>query len=98
MTYRAPIDDILIALNQGAGLQAAIQAGHYGDFDGDITAAVLEEAGKFTSDILAPWPERMPKDRGEADQGERAGCLTPISRPRSVHLWRVPKRIHRHAT
>jgi 3-(methylsulfanyl)propanoyl-CoA dehydrogenase len=54
MTYRAPIDDILIALNQGAGLQAAIQAGHYGDFDGDITAAVLEEAGKFASDILAP--------------------------------------------
>ena len=45
MTYRAPINDMLLALNYGAGLQAALQAGHYGDFDGDVTAAVLEEAG-----------------------------------------------------
>src|SRR5271154_2465328 len=54
MTYRAPINDILLALNHGAGLQAAVKAGHYGDFDTDITAAVLEEAGKFASDVLAP--------------------------------------------
>jgi acyl-CoA dehydrogenase len=54
MTYRAPINDILLALNHGAGLKAAIEAGHYGDFDGDVTAAVLEEAGKFASDVLAP--------------------------------------------
>jgi alkylation response protein AidB-like acyl-CoA dehydrogenase len=54
MTYRAPIDDILLALNHGAGLKAAVAAGHYGDFDGDITQAVLEEAGKFASDVLAP--------------------------------------------
>jgi 3-(methylsulfanyl)propanoyl-CoA dehydrogenase len=54
MTYRAPIKDMLLALNHGAGLQAAVKAGHYGDFDADITAAVLEEAGKFASDVLAP--------------------------------------------
>src|ERR1700761_1564311 len=54
MTYRAPINDMLLALNHGAGLQAAVEAGHYGDFDGDIAAAVLEEAGKFASDVLAP--------------------------------------------
>src|SRR5947208_8368446 len=54
MTYRAPINDILLALNHGAGLKAAVEAGHYGDFDGDITAAVLEEAGKFAADVLAP--------------------------------------------
>jgi acyl-CoA dehydrogenase len=54
MTYRAPINDILLSLNHGAGLRAALEAGHYGDFDGDITAAVLEEAGKFAGDVLAP--------------------------------------------
>jgi alkylation response protein AidB-like acyl-CoA dehydrogenase len=54
MTYRAPINDMLLALNHGAGLQAALNAGHYGDFDGDITAAVLEEAGRFATDVLAP--------------------------------------------
>ena len=54
MTYRAPINDMLLALNHGAGLKAAVEAGHYGDFDADITAAVLEEAGKFATDVLAP--------------------------------------------
>jgi len=54
MTYRAPISDILLALNHGAGLKAAVEVGHYGDFDADITTAVLEEAGKFASDVLTP--------------------------------------------
>ena len=54
MTYRAPINDMLLALHHGAGLQAAVKAGHYGDFDSDIVAAVLEEAGRFASDVLAP--------------------------------------------
>jgi alkylation response protein AidB-like acyl-CoA dehydrogenase len=54
MTYRAPINDMLLALNHGAGLQAAVKAGHYGDFDADITTAVLEEAGRFASEVLAP--------------------------------------------
>ena len=54
MTYRAPINDILLALNHGAGLAAAVKAGHYGDFDADITAAVLEEAGRFATEVLAP--------------------------------------------
>jgi acyl-CoA dehydrogenase len=63
MTYRAPINDILLALNHGAGLKAAIEAGHYGDFDADITAAVLEEAGKFATDVLAPL-NRVGDERG----------------------------------
>ena len=54
MTYRAPINDMLLSLNHGAGLAAAVKAGHYGDFDADITTAVLEEAGKFATDRLAP--------------------------------------------
>jgi hypothetical protein len=54
MTYRAPINDMLLALNHGAGLKAAVEAGHYGDFDAEIVTAVLEEAGKFASDVLAP--------------------------------------------
>jgi acyl-CoA dehydrogenase len=54
MTYRAPINDMLLALNHGAGLEAAVKAGHYGDFDGDIISAVLGEAGRFATDVLAP--------------------------------------------
>jgi alkylation response protein AidB-like acyl-CoA dehydrogenase len=54
MTYRAPITDMLLALNHGAGLFAAVKAGHYGEYDADIAAAVLEEAGRFATDVLAP--------------------------------------------
>jgi hypothetical protein len=31
-----------------------VKAGHYGDFEADITTAVLEEAGRFATDVLAP--------------------------------------------
>ena len=54
MTYRAPINDMLLALNHGAGLNAAVAAGHFGNYDSEITAAVLEEAGRFASEVLAP--------------------------------------------
>src|ERR1700754_2076590 len=54
MTYRAPIDDMLLALNYGAALTEARQAGHYGDFEDDTAAAIIEEAGKFAANVLAP--------------------------------------------
>jgi len=58
MTYRAPINDIAASPSiMAPGLQAAVKAGHYGDFDADITAAVLEEAGRFASGRAgAPQP------------------------------------------
>ena len=84
MTYRAPINDMLLALNHGAGLEAAVKAGHYGDFDADITAAVLEEAGKFATDVLAPL-NRVGDENGiklEGRQGHHraglAGCLSAL--------------------
>lgn len=54
MTYRAPIDDMLLALNHGAALNEAVRAGHYKDYDAETAAAVIEEAGKFAGDVLAP--------------------------------------------
>jgi alkylation response protein AidB-like acyl-CoA dehydrogenase len=54
MTYQAPISDILLALDHGAGLATVAKAGHLGAYDSDLTAAVLEEAGRFAADVLAP--------------------------------------------
>jgi alkylation response protein AidB-like acyl-CoA dehydrogenase len=54
MTYRAPLNDILLALNHGAGFAKAADAKQLGDYDVEMTAAVLEEAGKFAEDVLAP--------------------------------------------
>src|SRR5881394_3658507 len=84
MTYTAPISDILLALNHGAGLKAAVEAGHYGDFDGDITAAVLEEAGKFASEVLAPL-NRIGDEHGiklEADK-----VITAPGWPDAYRRW-----------
>src|SRR5712675_3700404 len=84
MTYRAPINDMLLALHHGAGLRAAVRAGHYGDFDADITAAVLEEAGRFASDVLAPL-NRVGDEHGiklEADQ-----VITAPGWPDAYQRW-----------
>jgi alkylation response protein AidB-like acyl-CoA dehydrogenase len=84
MTYRAPINDMLLALNHGAGLQAAVKAGHYGDFDGDITAAVLEEAGKFAGDVLAPL-NRVGDEHGIKLEGDKV--TTAPGWPDAYQRW-----------
>src|SRR5919204_1456453 len=54
MTYRAPVADIAFTLKHAAGLERAIEDGLYGDLTGDLVDAVLEEAGKFATDVIAP--------------------------------------------
>jgi len=54
MTYRAPVADIAFALKHGAGFGAVLAEGLYGDLGEDVVDAVLEEAGKFATDVLAP--------------------------------------------
>jgi acyl-CoA dehydrogenase len=54
MTYTAPVDDILSALKTVADLDARLANGVYPGLDGETIRAVLEEAGKFASDVLAP--------------------------------------------
>jgi alkylation response protein AidB-like acyl-CoA dehydrogenase len=54
MTYRAPVEDIAFTLKHAAGLKRAIDDGIYGDLAEDVVDAVLEEAGKFASTVIAP--------------------------------------------
>jgi 3-(methylsulfanyl)propanoyl-CoA dehydrogenase len=54
MTYRAPVADIAFALKHASGFSAALADGLYGDLDEATVDAVLEEAGKFASDVIAP--------------------------------------------
>ncbi len=62
--YTAPVKDISFALGKVAGLEAAIQGGLMGDLSQDVVDAILEEAGKFAAEEIAPL--------GEA--GEREGA------------------------
>ena len=54
MTYRAPVTDIAFALKHAAGLKSAIAEGLYGDLDEETVDSVLEEAGKFATEVIAP--------------------------------------------
>jgi acyl-CoA dehydrogenase len=54
MTYRAPVADISFGLNNAAGFASALAEGLYGDLTADVVEAVLTEAGKFATDVLAP--------------------------------------------
>ena len=54
MTYRAPVADIAFALKHAAGLKAALAEGLYGDLDEETVDSVLDEAGRFATDVIAP--------------------------------------------
>jgi len=54
MAYQAQVDDIMFALKTAADLPGLIASGHYGGLDEDTVRAVIEEAGKFGSQVLDP--------------------------------------------
>jgi acyl-CoA dehydrogenase len=52
MTYRAPVSDIVFTLNHGAGHSPVTMPG--GELTADDIDAVLQEAGRFATDVVAP--------------------------------------------
>lgn len=52
--YNAPIKDLTFALRELASLDAVCALPAYEESSPDLVAAVLEEAGKFASGVLAP--------------------------------------------
>ncbi|MGJ0453753.1 MAG: acyl-CoA dehydrogenase family protein [Methylocystis sp.] len=54
MTYRAPLDDILLALRLAAGEGAIEPGGAYGDLADGVAEQTLTEAAKFAEQILLP--------------------------------------------
>ncbi len=63
-TYTAPLKDMQFLLHSVLNVTASDTPG-YGDLDEGFTAAVLEEAGKVASDLLAPLNA----------VGDREGCV-----------------------
>ena len=52
--YRAPVADIAFTLKHVAGLKPALDAGSFGELGEDLVDAVLEEAGRFATEEVAP--------------------------------------------
>ncbi len=59
--YRAPVDDINHALFAVSGLGERIAAGDAGDLSADLVEAIIEEAGRFAAERIAPL--HLPGDR-----------------------------------
>lgn len=54
MTYRAPVRELSFCLEAVADLPALVETGAYPDYDPDLAQAVLDAAGQFASEVLAP--------------------------------------------
>jgi Acyl-CoA dehydrogenases len=63
--YKAPVGEIAFTLKHVAGLGKALEEGRLGDLGEDLVDAILEEAGRFASDEIAPL----------AEIGDRQGAL-----------------------
>ena len=83
MAYRAPVGDIAFSLKHAAGLKQALADGLYGDLGEDDIDAILEEAGKFATNVIAPAQCRGRQARNPV-QGRRrhhaAGLERGLSR------------------
>ncbi len=78
MTYTAPVKDIAAALNDIAGLSGLHEKGLFPDLDPDLVAAILEEAGKFASEQIAPLNK----------QGDETGATLEDGEVRMPEGWR----------
>ncbi|MGO4172342.1 acyl-CoA dehydrogenase [Bosea sp. TAF32] len=54
MSYRAPVSDMLATMRHVAGLDRLIAEGLAPELEGGVTEAVLDEAAKFATDVIAP--------------------------------------------
>ncbi|MDR4307795.1 acyl-CoA dehydrogenase [Chelatococcus sambhunathii] len=77
MTYRAPVADMLFTLEHAAGLAAARGEGLYAELDRDTLSAILEEAGSFATEKIAPLNA----------VGDRQGCSLAEGRVSTPEGW-----------
>lgn len=54
MPFKAPVEDMLFALNNLCGLEDIAQLPGYEDAQPDMVEAILAEAAKFSQEVLAP--------------------------------------------
>ncbi len=54
MTYRAPVRDLAFTLQAVADIDRVAATGAFPDYDADVMGAVLEAAGQFSEEVLAP--------------------------------------------
>jgi acyl-CoA dehydrogenase len=74
--YRAPLDDIRFTLEHVVPLSTLSALPQFVHADGDTLAALLEEAGRFAEEVVAPTNR---DGDGEGARIEHGGVVTPAS-------------------
>ncbi len=64
MTYQAPVNDIMLALKTAGDFDGLCARGIYDGLDQETVRAIVEEAGRFGTEVLAPINQ----------SGDQAGC------------------------
>lgn len=67
--YKAPVSEIGFTLRQVVGLDDAMERGKLGDLTPDLLDAILEEAGRYAGDAVAPLYESGDKIGAHFDKG-----------------------------
>ena len=75
MTYRAPINEMLFMMRHVGGLERAIEDGIYPDLAVDDVENILQEAARFSGEVLDPI--NRPGDRHGAQLSEGAVTTAP---------------------
>jgi alkylation response protein AidB-like acyl-CoA dehydrogenase len=75
MAYAAPVRDILFSLRAIGAADAIAATGAWPDAGEELTAQILEEAGKLATDVLAPL--NAPGDRVGAKRAESGEVISP---------------------
>lgn len=82
--YRAPVQDISHTLSEVAGINSAIDEGLLGELSQDLVEAVLEEAGRFATEELAPL-NRTTDEVGAMH--DNAVVTVPPGIKEAYHAW-----------
>lgn len=54
MSYTAPVEDILFAMRHAGGMEEGLKQGYYAELGDGVAEAILEQAGRFAADRVAP--------------------------------------------
>jgi butyryl-CoA dehydrogenase len=81
MPYSAPVSEILFSMKHAAGLGRVLEATGSADVDADFVGSILEEAGKFATEQIAPT------NRVGDKQGARLGPDGVITSPGWSELY-----------
>ncbi|HEX5933633.1 MAG TPA: acyl-CoA dehydrogenase [Pseudorhizobium sp.] len=83
--YKAPVEDIAFTLNHVAGLADAMHGGKLSDLEPDLVEAILEEAGRFATNEMAPLGEAGDRQGARLKDG---AVTTPDGWAQLYRNWR----------